>query len=502
MADPKVKVNGHGHTNGNGTVTPEKTSTSNKNKNNNNTNANKHTKLWQLLALAKEVSKDVGSIEDFEKNAEERKALEADLEAKQGEVKRLREFNDKIVREFSEHKTAASAKTDMIFAEFEQKYKTYESEKAAVEAMEKEVQEAREKLAEAENRAGEADKLRKLLNASEMHAKNHAAEIREMNAECELHRSQMQTSAEELESVKGKLGKAQSDLGEGILKDYGSEEVKKLRSDLQELSKKVHDFVNEYFNFHDGAVDSASEIQELLARFPKIPISTRTTKAAAKMRCAVADAVISETLLSHIFVPFYVSHDMRTSASSMLSFFKGDERRETVYRCQILGSLTDSEQVETIQEDIVRKASNEVRTALHPLVVAYKQTGFFSAVPVLFRQAVALWADAQRSRDMITAELPDEEDSRGARQYDDYDVGNAIARKPVKGSPKPTVLAVLFPQFVCRDEVIAEGVVLRSDQATVVEAMEEGQNVNGTGDKKKPGTRRRSSAEPKSPLRR
>jgi hypothetical protein len=276
------------------------------------------------------------------------------------------------------------------------------------------------------------------------------------------------------------------------------------RSDLQDLSTKVHDFVNEYFNFHDGAVDSASEIQELNARFPKIPVSTRTTKAAAKMRCAVADAVIAETLLSHIFVPFYVAHDMRSTASSMLGFFKGDERRETVYRCQILGSLTDSEQVGTIQEDIVRKASNEVRSTLHPLVVAYKQTGFYNAVPALFRQAVALWADAQRSRDMITAELPDEEDSRGAGQYDDYDVGNVTTRKAGKGSPKPMVLAMLFPQVVCRDEVIAEGVVLRSDQAIVVEAVEEAQsNGNGNGDsKKKQGTRRRSSADPTSPLRR
>lgn len=218
MADTKVKVNGrgHGHINGDGTATPEKTP------------VNKHTKLWQLLALAKEVSKDVGSIEDYEKDAEERKILAAELEAKQGENKRLREFNDKIVREFSEHKTAASAKTDMIFAEFEQKYKTYESEKAAVEAMEKEVQEAREMLAVAEKKAAEADKLKQRLSSSEMHAKNHAAEIREMNAECELHRSQMQTGAEELASVKTKLSKAQSDLGEGILKDYGSEEVKKL----------------------------------------------------------------------------------------------------------------------------------------------------------------------------------------------------------------------------------------------------------------------------------
>jgi chromosome segregation ATPase len=216
MADTKVKVNGHGHINANGTATPEKTP------------ANKHTKLWQLLALAKEVSKDVGSIEDYEKSAEERKALEAELEAKQGENKRLREFNDKIVREFSEHKIAASAKTDMIFAEFEQKYKTYESNKAAVETMEKEVREAKEMLAAAETKAAEADKLKQRLTSSEAHAKNHAAEIREMNAECELHRSQMQNSVEELASVKTKLNKAQSDLGEGILKDYGSEEVKKL----------------------------------------------------------------------------------------------------------------------------------------------------------------------------------------------------------------------------------------------------------------------------------
>ncbi|KAF9762833.1 hypothetical protein IL306_003301 [Fusarium sp. DS 682] len=483
MADTKVKVNGH--TNGNGTA--EKTPT-------------KNTKLWQLLALAKEVSKDVGSIEDFEKSAEERKALEKELEAKQGENKRLREFNDKIVREFSDHKAQANAKTETLFAEFEQKYKTYESNKAAVEAMEKEVKEAKEKLAAAEVKEGEVDMLKKTLATAEAHLKTHAEEIREMNAECELHRSQMATHVQELKGCKEKLQQAQSDLGEGILRNFGSEEVKKLRSDLQELSKKVHDFVNEYFNDHDGAHDSASEIQELHARFPKIPLSIRTTKASAKMRCAVADAVIAETLLSYIFVPFYVASDMRGTASNMLEFFKGDERRETVYRSQVLGSLSDSEQVETIQEDIVRKASNEVRSTLHPLVVAYKQTGFYNAVPALFRQAVALWADAQRSRDMITAEMPDEEDSRGAGRYEDYDVGNT---RKTKGSPKPTVLAVLFPQFVCRDVVIAEGVVLRSDQAAVVEALEEAQsNGNANGDvKKKPGTRRRSSAEPKSPLR-
>lgn len=216
MADPKSKnVNGN-HANGN--HVSDKTS--------------KQSKLRQLLILAKEVSKDVDGIQDYEKSVEGRKALEQELEARQGENQRLREFNDKVVREFSEHKAQASARTETLFAEFEQKYKTYESNKAAVEAMEAEVAEARGKLAASDaaqkGRDGELEKLRRRVKTFEEDEKSHVDEMREMDAECELHRSKMQASVEELQVCKKKLGEAQSDLGDGILTDFGLQELKKL----------------------------------------------------------------------------------------------------------------------------------------------------------------------------------------------------------------------------------------------------------------------------------
>ncbi|KAJ4152548.1 hypothetical protein NW754_004343 [Fusarium falciforme] len=120
MADPKSKnVNGN-HANGN--HVSDKTST-------------KQSKLRQLLILAKEVSKDAEAIQDYEKSVEERKALEQELEAKQGENQRLRELNDKVMRDLTDQKnqaSAASAASETLVATFEQKFKTYESNKAAV----------------------------------------------------------------------------------------------------------------------------------------------------------------------------------------------------------------------------------------------------------------------------------------------------------------------------------------------------------------------------------
>lgn len=220
MADPKSKnVNGN-HANGN--HVSDKTST-------------KQSKLRQLLILAKEVSKDAEAIQDYEKSVEGRKALEQELEAKQGENQRLRELNNQVMRDLTDQKnqaSAASAASETLVATFEQKFKTYESNKAAVEAMEAEVAEVREKLAASDaaqkGRDGELEKLKQRVKTFEEDEKSHVDEMREMNAECELHRSRMQASDAELEVCKKKLGEAQSDLGEGILREFGLEELKKL----------------------------------------------------------------------------------------------------------------------------------------------------------------------------------------------------------------------------------------------------------------------------------
>lgn len=226
MADTKTKavnggthgVNGVHNSNGTNGAPTEKSA--------------KQSKLWQLLALAKELSKDAETIQDFDKSLADRKAADQELEAKRGEVNTLRELNSKIVREFSEYKSQASAKTDTLFAEFEQKYKRYESNKDAVVAMETEVATLREKLEAAETAEKgsreETEKLRLRVQSADADTKGHAAEIKEMNAECEIHRSQMQAGAVELEACKTKLAEARQCLGDNVLCDMGSEELRKL----------------------------------------------------------------------------------------------------------------------------------------------------------------------------------------------------------------------------------------------------------------------------------
>ncbi|KAF7548970.1 hypothetical protein G7Z17_g6708 [Cylindrodendrum hubeiense] len=489
MAEPKIKAT-------NGNHGSEKTS-------------KQQSKLWQMLALAKEVTKDVDAIQDYEKSVEGRRALELELEAKNADNQRLRELNEKVLREFTDHKAQANAKTETLFGEFEQKYKTYESNKAAVETMEKEVVKMKEKLEASEttqkSKTSEVGKLKQQLKAAETNAKSQTAEIKEMNAECEIHRTRMQTSIAERDACKTKLSLAQSDLGEDIWRDYGPDGLRTLGLDLKALSKKCHALVVEYFNDLDGAEDSASEIQDLKARFPKIPLTTLTTRSAAQMRCAVAEAVIADIMMTQIFVPFYLPSDLRAAASTLLDIFGDDERRRTVYRCQILRSMTDVEEVARVQEDIVRKASNEVRSTLHPLVVAFKQAGFYNAVPTLFREALALWAEVQRSRDLITADLPDMNEVQPPSKYEEYDQNGGSPAPSPKGSKgaKATIAAVLFPQVATREDLIFNGMALWSNQAALAAAAQE-TPTNGAANgesMKQAAARRRSVVSPESPFR-
>lgn len=216
-----------------------KGSTESKSKGSANANGNgahhapdKQSKLWQLLALAKEVTKDVDAIQDYEKTVEGRRALEQELETRTAELQRLRELNDTIVKEYHEYKSQANNRSQTLVAEFEQRYKAYESDKASFAAMEADVARMRERLESSEAtqkaKAGENEKLKQRLKAADLDAKSQAAEMKEMGADCELHRARMQASIGELDACKTKLVLAQGDLGENMLRDYGPEGLKDL----------------------------------------------------------------------------------------------------------------------------------------------------------------------------------------------------------------------------------------------------------------------------------
>lgn len=203
------------------------------------------------------------------------------------------------------------------------------------------------------------------------------------------------------------------------------------------------------------------------------------------MRCVVAEALIAEVLTSQIFVPFYLANDLKTAASTVLSIFADDERGRSIYRCQVLQNMADGDEMSRVEEDIIRRASNEVRTTLHPLVVPYKQAGFYNAVPTLFREALKLWGDVQRSRELVTADLSDMDEATVGR-YEVYDQGSPPSHAEIgKSATRPIVSAVLFPRVATSKNVIFEGMGLCSDQAAFLTALWEAPDgMNGGAMKK------------------
>lgn len=211
MAEPKVKpVNGN--------HAADKTSTT--------------SKLRQLLELAREVTKDADAIESFETSVELRKSLEEQLEAKNAEAQRLREFNDKVAREYSEFRIQAKAKEETIFAEFEQRYKRYDSNIVAVETMEKQVLELEQKISDckAAERAKqeEIERLLNQLQITKSENKSQSDEIKNIRSECDAHRASMQTGIAELDACKAKLADAEQGLGGSLLKEHNKDSLKKL----------------------------------------------------------------------------------------------------------------------------------------------------------------------------------------------------------------------------------------------------------------------------------
>lgn len=212
MAQPNIKTNGVGH---HDTDKPQQQS-----------------KLKQLLALAKEVSKDSEALLEFETSAEGRKVLEQELETRKSEAQRLREFNDKITREYSEFRTQTKAREENIFSEFEKRYKKYDSNNAAVETMERQVAEAKEQLDRSQltekSMRDQVDGLKTLLEAANAKVEQHAVAVKNIRTERDDHRNRMKSSVAELDACKVELAEAKSSLGDGILKDYGEAELRDL----------------------------------------------------------------------------------------------------------------------------------------------------------------------------------------------------------------------------------------------------------------------------------
>ena len=119
-----------------------------------------------------------------------------------------------------------------MFTELEQRFKTYDSNKSAVAAMTTEVAELKSKLEAArkdtKGKQGEIERLAQRVKEADEMAEGQAGEMKRMGAECEAQKVTIDRGVAELNACRGKLNVARANLGDGTLRDYDSDGLRKL----------------------------------------------------------------------------------------------------------------------------------------------------------------------------------------------------------------------------------------------------------------------------------
>jgi hypothetical protein len=190
------------------------------------------------------------------------------------------------------------------------------------------------------------------------------------------------------------------------------------------------------------------------------------------MRRAAAQAVIAQVVTKHIFQPFNLPADQQAPAALILKLLEKDKRRLSIYRCQIL-KMCDTDDAD---EEVITAARDEAHLALAPFLPAPSFISFGDRLQALFADAVAVWRDAQYSRDIIVAEVVTTmlggEDK--PRSYAEYDSGTPKLNAPkTQVEEKPSIVAMLFPQIGNEDHIIHNGFALWSNQGAVLGAASE-----------------------------
>ena len=203
------------------------------------------------------------------------------------------------------------------------------------------------------------------------------------------------------------------------------------------------------------------------------------------MRCAAAQAVIAEALVSHIFQPFYLPMSANGSANDniqqaatvllkYLQYLDYDEvdenlRREVITRCQLREVTVEAE------DKVVHEAGNQVHMTLAPLLPPTGYIPFQNRLNDFFKMALEVWRPVQFTEEIVAGMVPGSEG-----------VGNAVATAAEFGddvaSPDiKTTYTMLFPQVAIPGvRALYDGTVLSTRQESVVAAINERMKNGGS----------------------
>jgi len=209
-----------------------------------------------------------------------------------------------------------------------------------------------------------------------------------------------------------------------------------------------------------------------LSKIPQVPSNTEP---AQYIRCAVAEAVIAQTLARKVFLDFYLPESSRAELSALiraLAWLREEHPRQaTIARCQIATACNEH----SGKGQIPTLAAEEVCTILNPWISDNTARERLAGdLTNLFREAMDLWQNLQRAEEPATtvvdvgdANWLEEEDARS--EYNKVAVGEEHRPQgTTSGLLGP--LAVLFPQIWIGSQLVYHGFALFHTQSAVIAA--------------------------------
>ena len=215
------------------------------------------------------------------------------------------------------------------------------------------------------------------------------------------------------------------------------------------------------------------------------------SEAAKYMRCAAAEAVISEELARRIFRDFYLTNKLGVSQSSLINAVclldTTNKKEASVIRCQFAKASQGPNEVDT--DAISYRAAENVCEALSCWLddKAIKEK-LENDLQAIFAEAIKIWLPLQRIRERAWPDTATNPEYWVDRQRPEYDMVKLEEEHRKKQQPPSRLikpLAVLFPQIVIGSDCIFHGFALLPTQSAVIAAALEveanGQQMSSSG---------------------
>ncbi|KAI0126801.1 hypothetical protein BJ170DRAFT_684383 [Xylariales sp. AK1849] len=433
------------------------------------------SKIWTFLSSAKDIINDFEGIHSLASLVEEKNKLQKELEVKAKENEELQRQQTQAMKVLDNLKAQALKEREIITNAFGERYKAFDQKNAIMERQEREIIQLKADLQGVKSQeAQRQDRVKKLeaglkdANAAKL---RHESASKSKENECIHFQAQLKACELNRDNYRSKLQQAKAELGDGILKEMNESIKADLTRELKLLSDKCHSVVMAIFTDQVLPKNATISVAHLRRQFTQLPLSGDCTKEAVLMRCAAAEAIIAQALLTHVFRPFYVldgPEGNMIAPEVVLDLFSADKRRQSIYRYQLLKMIEDDD-VGSGTEAVVAVASNFIHGALDQLVSPPKLTLFHDQIEDLLQNASDTWFTyAQLSQDLVTADMPTIDDNHLESRVE-YGTRSESVNS---GNTKRTIVAPLFPRISINGSgaIPHHGTVLWLDQPAVLAA--------------------------------